>query len=239
MHHLQAGELQEPGAGEVRALPDAGGAVGQLVRIGLDVGDQFSDRLDARGGMRRHDVRNPDHVADRLQLVGLVGHVAEDAVGDRVRTGIADQDDVAVRLPPHGLGSADGAAAAGAVFHHRGLAPGGLQMRGQQSSHHVGAATSGCRHDEPDGSVGRQSAPKARPRQNCRCRNGCGAGQHAASSKGSASHKFTPCLAIACRDRRQCAPAGQAGALAQDFRAVEREQALVKAEQLEQRRQGS
>ena len=26
MHHLQAGELQEPGAGEVRALPDAGGA---------------------------------------------------------------------------------------------------------------------------------------------------------------------------------------------------------------------
>ena len=48
--------------------------------------------------MRRHDVRNPDHVADRLQLVGLVGHVAEDAVGDRVRAGIADQDDVAVRL---------------------------------------------------------------------------------------------------------------------------------------------
>ena len=97
MDHLQAGQLQEPGAGEVRALPDAGGGVGELVRIGLDIGDQFPDRLDAGRRMRRHDIRNPDQVGDRLQLVRLVGHVAEDAVGDRVGAGIADQDGVSVR----------------------------------------------------------------------------------------------------------------------------------------------
>ena len=51
------GELQEPGAGEVRALADAGRGVVQLVRIGLEVGDQFGDRLDAGRGMRRDDVR--------------------------------------------------------------------------------------------------------------------------------------------------------------------------------------
>ena len=79
MRHLQSGELQEPGAGEVRALADAGRAIGQLVRIGLEVGDQFRDRLDPGRGMRRDDVRDPDHVGDRLQLVRLVGQVLEDA----------------------------------------------------------------------------------------------------------------------------------------------------------------
>jgi hypothetical protein len=100
--------------------------------------------------MRRHDVRNPDQVADRLQLVGLVGHVAEDAVGDRVRTGIADQDNVAVRLATHDFGGTDGAAAARAVFNHCVLAPGGLQMRRQQPTHHVGAAASCGWYDNAD-----------------------------------------------------------------------------------------
>ena len=98
MHHLQPGELQEPRAGEVRALPDARGAIGELVRIGLDVGDQFRDRFDPGRGMGGNDVRDPDHVADRLQLLGLVIQVLEDAVGDRVRAGIADQDGVPVAL---------------------------------------------------------------------------------------------------------------------------------------------
>ena len=123
MHHLQSRELQQPGHREVRALPDAGRAIGQLVRIGLDVGDHLGDRLDRHRRMRRDDIRNPDQVADRLQLIGLVLHVAEDAVGDRVGAGIADQDGVPVALLAHHLGGADGAAAAGAVFHHRGLAP--------------------------------------------------------------------------------------------------------------------
>ena len=49
------------------------------------------------------------------------------------------------------FGRADGAAAAGAVFHHRRLAPVRLQMRRQQPSHHVGAAAGRGRHDDADG----------------------------------------------------------------------------------------
>ncbi len=124
MHHLQSRQLQQPGHGEVRALPDAGGAIGQLVRIGLDVGDHLGDRLDRHRGMRRDDVGDPDQVGDRLQLIGLVVQVAVDAVGDGVGAGIADQDGVAVALLARHFGGADGAAGAGAVFHDRGLAPG-------------------------------------------------------------------------------------------------------------------
>ncbi len=151
VRHLQPGELQEPGAGEVRALADAGGGVAELVRIGLEEGDQLGDRLDAGLRMRRDDVRDPDHVGDRLELVRLVGEVLEDAVGDRVRAGIADQDGVAVRLGADHLGRADRAAAAGAVFHDGRLAPGGLQMRGEQPAHDVGRAAGRGRHDEADG----------------------------------------------------------------------------------------
>ena len=183
MHHLQSGELQEPGAGEVRALADAGRAIGQLVRIGLEVGDQFRDRLDPGRGMRRDDVRDPDHVGDRLQLLRLVGQVPEDAVGDRVGAGIADQDGVAVALAAHDFGRADGAAAAGAVFHDRRLAPGGLQMRRQQPPHHVGGAAGGRRHDQADGFGRPPVGAKARARQDRRGRDGGGAGQHAAAGK--------------------------------------------------------
>src|SRR3982074_1230976 len=73
--------------------------------------------------MRRYDVGNPDHVADRLQLVGLVGEIAEDAVGDGVRAGIADQDGMSVALLARDLSGADGAAGAGPVLDDRGLAP--------------------------------------------------------------------------------------------------------------------
>ena len=160
MHHLQSRQLQEPGAGEVRALPDAGRAIGQLVRIGLDVGDQVRDRLDRHRGMRRDDVRNPDHVGDRLQLVGLVGQVAEDAVGDGVGAGIADQDGVSVALLAHDFRRADGAAAAGAVFHDRGLAPAPCRCAASNrpiTSVVPPAAAGTIRRTV---SVGRQSAPR-------------------------------------------------------------------------------
>ena len=179
--------------GEVRALPDAGRAIGQLVRIGLDVGDHLGDRLDRHRRMRRDDVRNPDQVADRLQLVGLVLHVPEDAVGDRIGAGIADQDGVPVGLLAHHFRRADGAAAAGAVFHHRGLAPCRLQMRRQQPSHHVGGAARGGRHDQADGFGRPPVGAEARARQNRGCRYRCGPRQHAAAGNQSWSHR-TPCL---------------------------------------------
>ncbi len=96
MHHLQSRELKQPGHGEVRALSDAGRTIGQLVRIGLDVGNQLGDRFDRHRRMRRDDVGNPDQVADGLQLIRLVSQVAEDAKRDGVRAGIADQDSVPV-----------------------------------------------------------------------------------------------------------------------------------------------
>jgi hypothetical protein len=63
-------------------LPGAGRAIGELVRVGLEKGDQFRDRLDPGRGMRRDDIWNPDHIGDRLQLLRLVGQVAVDAEGD-------------------------------------------------------------------------------------------------------------------------------------------------------------
>jgi hypothetical protein len=59
--------------------------------------------------MRRDDIRSPDHVGHRLQLIRLVGQVAEDAVGDGVGAGIADQDGVAVALLPDDFDCGDGA----------------------------------------------------------------------------------------------------------------------------------
>ena len=81
--------------------------------------------------MRRDDIRNPYQIADRLQLIRLVGQVAEDGVGDRVGTGIADQDGVAIALVANDFDGPDGAAAAGTIFDDCGLAPGRLQMRRQ------------------------------------------------------------------------------------------------------------
>ena len=193
MHHLQPGQLQEPGPGEVRALPDAGRAIGELVRIGLDIGDQVRDRLDRHRRMRRYDVRNPDQVGNRLQLFRLVGHVAEDAVGDRVGARIADEDGVSVSLAAHGFGGADRAAPAGAVLHDRGLPPRLLQMCSQQPSHHIGGASRRGRHDEADG-FGRPPVGAVACTRQDRCGgNGGGPGQNTASRKGSSGHKFTPC----------------------------------------------
>ena len=182
------GQLQQPGHGEVRALPDAGGTVGQLVRIGLDVGHHVGDRLDRHRGVRRDDVGNPDQVGDRLQLVGLVGHVPEDAVGDGVGAGIADQDGVPVALLADDFGGADGAAAAGAVLHHRGLAPRLLQMGRQQPSHHVRGASRRGRHDQADGFGGPPVGAQAGARQNGRSGERGGSGQNMAAGKKSAGH---------------------------------------------------
>ena len=193
MDHLQSRQLQEPGAGEVGALPDAGGAVGQLVRIGLDIGDEVADRLDRHRRMGRYDVRNPDQVGDRLQLIRLVGHVAENAVGDGVGAGIADQDGVPVALLAHDLRRADGAAAAGAVLHDRGLAPRLLQMCRQQPPHHIGGASRRGRHDQADGFGRPPVGAEARARQDRCGGNGGGSGQYTASRKGSGGHRFTPC----------------------------------------------
>ena len=112
MHHLHARQLQKPRAGKVRALANARRAVVELVRVGLQGCDQIADRFDARRGVRRDDVGNPDHVGDALQLLRLVGQVAEDAEGDRVRTGIADQDSLAVAFAADDFGRTDRAAAA-------------------------------------------------------------------------------------------------------------------------------
>ena len=200
--------------GEVRALPDAGRAIGQLVRIGLDVGDQLGDRLDPVRRMRRDDVRNPDQVADRLQLVRLVVHVAEDAVGDRVGAGIADQDGVPVALLAHDFRRADGAAAAGAVFDDRGLAPCRLQMRRQQPSHHVGGAArrrparSGGRFRSAASRRRGSRAAEWRPQRLLRPRSARG-------GEKLLGHIVTPCLVFYLQgQRRECAWGRQAGGLA-------------------------
>ena len=153
--------------------------------------------------MRGNDVRDPDHVGDRLQLLRLVSQVLEDAIGDRVRAGIADQDGVPVALAAHDFGCADGAAGAGAVFHDRRLTPDGLQMRRQQPAHHIGRAASCRRHDQADGFGGPPVAcAKARARQDSRGRNGGRAGQHAAAGKCSC-HVFAPCLASVLPAKRR------------------------------------
>jgi len=57
--------------------------------------------------------------------------------------GVADQNGVSVALWRTASAGADGAAPAGPVLHDRGLAPRGLQMCRQQSSHHIRGAPRG------------------------------------------------------------------------------------------------
>lgn len=61
-----------------------------------------------------------------MQLVRLIEKIAEDAEGNGVGAGIADQDGMAVALLADHFDGTDGAAAARAVLHHRRLAPGVL-----------------------------------------------------------------------------------------------------------------
>jgi hypothetical protein len=114
--------------------------------------------------MRRDDVRDPDHVGHRLQLIRLVGEVSEDREGDRIRAGIADQDGLPIALLADDFRGPDRAATAGAIFDDRRLSPHGLEMRRKQPAHHVGRAAGRGRHDDTDGFGGLPVA-KARPRQ--------------------------------------------------------------------------
>ena len=100
--------------------------------------------------MRGDDIRNADRIAERLKLLRLVWQGTEDAVGDCVRSRIADEDRIAVRLLLHVVGGADRSAATGLVFHDGGDAPCLLQVLCEIAADHVGAAAGSCRHDDPD-----------------------------------------------------------------------------------------
>jgi hypothetical protein len=176
---------------------------------------------------------DPDHVADRLQLVGLVIEVAEDTVGDGVGAGIADQNGMSVAFLAHDFRCSDGAARARPVSHDRVLAPDHLQMLRQQAPHHVGAAARGGRHDDADG-LGRPPIGRKAALWQSGCSRECGSSRQHIAARKQLAHVSPPASNIVLQASvGNAAVAGKLTAWRDGLAQLR----WLEAEQLEQRRQ--
>ena len=195
MDHLQAGQLQEPGAGEVRALPDAGGAIGELVRIGLDIGDQFPDRLDAAST----DVPIRCSESGSGWKPAAADPPCRSCCGRccrRSRWGRDCRPGWCVRPPLLRTASAVPMVPPPPErFSTTADWPQAFCRCAASNRPITSVVPPGCRrHDETHGLGRPPVGAVARARQDRRRRNGCSSGQNAASRNSFNRHKFTPCL---------------------------------------------
>ena len=141
-------------AGEMMGGAGAGGAVVQLARVGLGVGDELGQRL-GRDLIRIDDdhLRRPRDQGHRNKI--LLDVVIEVGI-ERRCNGVmrrAHEEGVSVRS---GLGRgrcANGAACAGAVFDQHAFAQLCVELGCERARKGIGAAAGRERHDEGDGLV--------------------------------------------------------------------------------------
>ncbi len=109
---------------ELRRRPGGRGAIAQLARIGLRVGDELRQRRGRHGRMhhepvrRRADAGNGREVAQRV-----VGKLRVNGGSDRARSDVALEERIAIGRGACRDGRADGAARSRLVVDHHLLAP--------------------------------------------------------------------------------------------------------------------
>jgi hypothetical protein len=149
---LGAGDLLEIDTGDVLAGAQARGALGRLVRIGLQPGDQLLEILRREILPHHSDIGILRQAGDRYEvLLDVVVQIVDRAVGD-VRRPVADAHRVAVRRGVHGAADADGTVGAGDVLDHDRLA--------ERRAHRL---TQGPRHrvDRSAGTIGNDEGHRA------------------------------------------------------------------------------
>jgi hypothetical protein len=99
----------------------------------------------------RKKQRRPRQCCDRHEiLLRIVRELTDEQRTDGQQRGVDDQERVAVRRRRGYHGGRNTAIAAGAVFHHHGLADPVLQTLGEQTRGRVRHATGRIGHDQPD-----------------------------------------------------------------------------------------
>ena len=150
--------------GEMRQRAPTDRAVGELVRLALDRGEQARDAVGRNIGGDCQHARLRGEDRDRRDVLGrVVGHLGEQQVVDHQRPDDAHPQRVAVG---RGLGRrrrAGVAAGARAVLDHERLAEPLLQALGDDAREAVGRRAGDERHD--DGDLPRRASPG--PRAGC------------------------------------------------------------------------
>ncbi len=147
---VESGLGLEQGAQEMRRRAEAG-AVVELARVGLGVGDELRDRLRRHVGPDHHDVRQQRRGRDRDEVLERIDVEARIERGrDAERAGRAEQQRIAVGI---GCGcglEADGGARAGAVLDDHLLAEACRHRLAGQPRHGVDRPARRERHDHLD-----------------------------------------------------------------------------------------
>jgi hypothetical protein len=139
-HHLEAGAdgVLKEDAADVAGGTHAGVALRDLVRVGLQPGDEPHEIV-RRHGFLGHDQerlgrdqRNGFEVLQQVELEGI------DRAARDVGPPLADAEGVAVGRRARDTADTDGAARAGDVLDDDGLAEGGAHALGHDARDHVG-----------------------------------------------------------------------------------------------------
>jgi hypothetical protein len=147
---LHFGALAEELADQVVRRSHAGRGVGELVRIGLGVGDEIARALDRHLRIHHHHVGHDRHHADRREiLVEVVGELRVSRLRDRVMDR-SHEKRVAVGRRLRGFRRAERAARAAAVLDHDLLAPFFRQLRADHARQQIGRSARRERHDPAD-----------------------------------------------------------------------------------------
>ena len=151
VRHLDPGLVGKQLGDEMVGAADAGGAVIQRARLALRQRHQLGDSLHAERRVHHQDIGIGRGHADRHQvLFRIVGEFRVDARVDRDRTGLTEQQRVAVRIGALDDLGADAAIAAAAIFDHEGLAERVADFLADDARGRVRRAAGRERHDQPD-----------------------------------------------------------------------------------------
>ena len=130
---------------------DAAGAVAELARIGLGVGDELGDGLHRHVVVDQQDERQMRHHRDRLEILHrVVGDLLVERRIDRHRRAGRHQQRVTVGRGFRHRIDADLLAGAGPVLHHERLAEPLLPRQRRHPRQDVGRAGRRERHDDGD-----------------------------------------------------------------------------------------
>ena len=144
-HHLELRRRQMRGRG--RAL----GREGELARVGLAVGDQLLERVDAKCVADRQHVGDFRQHRDRHPVERIVGDALAEQMRQRDRRRRRDEQRIAVRRRAGDLAGADVHAAAGDVLDDGGLAPFAAERIRRQPRQDVGGGARRRRQHELHG----------------------------------------------------------------------------------------
>ena len=149
MQHARTGVLFKHGTNEMRQTTDAGRTIGNALRLGLGLRDEFLQVVGFERATGHHDQGPNGEQADGRDAIDrIVGQFVERRIHTITRRHQTHR--VAVGVGTYCEFSTDGAATAGVIIHNKILTELFGELLAQRARDDVGAATGAERHNQTD-----------------------------------------------------------------------------------------